>query len=255
MSKQIIFIALLFIPMLLVADTWEVTLYNEAVEAYQNKQFSQALEKFLTLEDEGIVNADLYYNIGNSFFRDEQLGRAVVYYLKALKVDPNHHRARQNLNFALEITQDEQSLRTDDTLGRIWSAIVTTFPLNLLAIITLAILVLIVLTINWMIIYYRGKEKSIPIFILTFLIVLFSISLLISITRWNTLHDDSQAVLIAGQASGYSGPSEEFTRIFTIHEGIIVTIEQAENNWLLVKLPNGTGGWMKSAGLERVRIK
>jgi tetratricopeptide (TPR) repeat protein len=255
MSKQIIFIALLFIPMLLVADTWEVTLYNEAVEAYQNKQFSQALEKFMALEDEGIVNADLYYNIGNSYFRADQLGRAVVYYLKALKVDPNHHRARQNLNFALEITQDEQSLQTEDTLGRIWSAIVTTFPLNLLAIITLAILILIVLTINWMIIYYRGKEKSIPIFILTFLIVLFSISLLISIIRWNTLHDDSQAVLIADQASGYSGPSEEFTRIFTIHEGMIVTIEQAENNWLLVKLPNGTGGWMKSAELDRVRIK
>lgn len=256
MNKSgIILIFILLLPLYVYSQSPEESLYQQAVEAYQNKHFSQALEKFISLEEENIVNADLYYNIGNCYFRTEQLGRAIVYYLKALKTDPTHEPAKRNLNFALELTQDEQSLQADDTLQKIWATVVTTLPLNTLAIITLVLFIFIVVTINWTIIYYRGKEKSIPIFILAFLIVLLGISLLISIIRWNNMRDDSQAVLITDKASGFSGPSEDFTRIFTIHEGMIVRIEQSERDWYLVKLPNATGGWMRSEGLQRVRIR
>ncbi|HHE38945.1 MAG TPA: SH3 domain-containing protein, partial [Candidatus Cloacimonetes bacterium] len=64
----------------------------------------------------------------------------------------------------------------------------------------------------------------------------------------------SEAVLISQSAVGFSGPSNEFTRVFTIHEGMIFDIEKEENNWSLIKLTNGLGGWIESKNLEKIKI-
>ena len=239
---------LTFLFLLLIIGIFAVNqieaIYQEAISYYNDKDYQTALGKFSQIENEGIINADLYYNIGNCYFRINEIGRSVLYFKKALKVRSDHQAARRNLEYALTFTKDKQDSGSESAIRSFWLKAFDSFSINLLAIIILLIFVIIVMLICLMIIYYKNREKTVPIFMTTIFIFLFAVFFIISLLKWQELHNDNEGVLLSTSAIGYSGPSVDFTLVFTIHEGMIFTIEKSEENWSLIKLENGLGGWI-----------
>ena len=251
-NKQIFILIFLILLSLLQAADINQKIFNEAIEYFENKDFMEALELFRSLENEGLENADLYYNIGNCYFRSSDIGSSILYFKRALKIQSNHDAARRNLNYALTFTKDKQNLDSEDVIRSIWQRTFDSFSINLLAILLMIFWIALTGMIVLMIIRYRGREKTIPIFITTiivFFIVIFSI---LSFLKWQGFHNNKEAVLIFPTAIGYSGPNKEFIRVFTIHEGMIFQIEKQENDWSLIKLKNGLGGWIKSSTFEKI---
>ncbi|MDA3814217.1 MAG: hypothetical protein PF570_08195, partial [Candidatus Cloacimonetes bacterium] len=216
--------------------------------------YQAALEKFSVIENEGIINSDLYYNIGNCNFRLNKIGRTILYYKKALKVRSDHKAARRNLEYALTFTKDNQNSENESVIRSFWLKAFDSISINLLAIITLLFFAILIILISLIIIHFKNREKTIPIFITTILIIFFSALLIISALKWQDFHNDDEAVLLSNSAIGYSGPGEDFTRVFTIHEGMIFTIERNEENWSLIKLENGLGGWIKKDTFVRIEL-
>ena len=230
------------------------TIHKEAINSYQDKDYQAALEKFSLIENEGIVNSDLYYNIGNCYFRLNEIGRAILYYKKALKVRSDHKAARRNLEYALTFTKDKQNSENESVIRSFWLKAFDSISINLLAIILFLIFALIIILISIIIIHFKNREKTVPIFITTILITFFSAFLIISVLKWQEFHKDDEAVLLSTSPIGYSGPGEDFTRVFTIHEGMIFTIERSEENWSLIKLENGLGGWINKDTFVRIEL-
>ncbi len=253
MKKTVSILVLSLIIISIFANQTEI-IFEEAINSYQDKDYQTALEKFTLIENEGVINADLYYNIGNCYFRINEVGRAILYFKKALKVESDHKAARRNLDYALTFTKDKQNSESENVIRSFWQKAFDSISINLLAIISLLIFVLIIMIICFMIIHYRNREKTVPIFITTVLIFLFSAFLIISILKWQEFHKTDEAVLLSTSAIGYSGPGEDFTRVFTIHEGMIFTIERDEENWSLIKLENGLGGWIKKDTFVRIEL-
>jgi uncharacterized protein YgiM (DUF1202 family) len=75
-----------------------------------------------------------------------------------------------------------------------------------------------------------------------------------SYIKWQRYTDESQAVLLTDSAIGYSGPDSDFTRVFTIHEGMIFQIEQQQEDWSLIKLQNGLGGWIRNSNFQKILL-
>ncbi len=254
MKKLISTFLLLFLAISIFAVNQIDTIHQEASNAYNNKDYQTALEKFNLIENEGIINADLYYNIGNCYFRINEIGRAILYFKKALKVESDHQAARRNLEYALTFTKDKQNSESQSVIRSFWLKAFDSFSINLLAIITLILFSFIVMLICLMIIHYKNREKTVPIFFTTVFIFFFSVFFIISILKWQEFHKTDEAVLLSTSAIGYSGPGEDFTRVFTIHEGMIFTIERSDNNWSLIKLENGLGGWIKKETFVRIEL-
>ena len=107
--KKIIFILLLAVmPFAARAASQQDSLWNAGVECYANDDFSGALECFRALEDQGYSSAELYYNMGNTYFKmSGYIAYAVLYYERALKLDPSYKDARANLDFAHQFTLDK----------------------------------------------------------------------------------------------------------------------------------------------------
>jgi uncharacterized protein YgiM (DUF1202 family) len=61
-----------------------------------------------------------------------------------------------------------------------------------------------------------------------------------------------EAVVMTEEADAYSGPGEENTHIFTIHEGTKIIIERSQGDWNLIRLKSGAGGWIKSNFIEKI---
>ena len=76
-------------------------------KAYQSGDFDRAVDEWRTCADNGIVNADLYYNLGNAYFRNGKIGFAIYYYRSALKLRPNDEDIQHNLKFAQAMTRDK----------------------------------------------------------------------------------------------------------------------------------------------------
>jgi tetratricopeptide (TPR) repeat protein len=248
---MIVFIFLIKAFSIFATDILDST-FAQAALAYQNKDFQTSLQLFLQLENENILQADLYYNIGNCYFQLNQIGKAILYYKRCLKYEPGHEQAFKNVTLALTLTKDKQTFEQEDFLSGIWNRFLKMFSLNLLAMILIIIFSLIVTIINFIIIRYRNREKTAPMFFLFIFIFIFAFFLLVSKTQWDRFHNHKNAVLLAATEIGYSGPSEDFTRVFTIHEGMILEIEKADSDWTLIKLANGLGGWIRTASFERI---
>ncbi|MCK5051234.1 MAG: hypothetical protein KAS53_05830 [Candidatus Cloacimonetes bacterium] len=254
MKKTISILILVFIAASIFAVSQIDTIHKEAINSYNDKDYQTALEKFSLIENEGIINSDLYYNIGNCYFRINEIGRSILYFKKALKVRSNHQAARRNLDYALTFTKDKQNSESESVIRSFWLKAFDSLSINLLAIITLAIFIIIIIFINFMIIHYKNREKTVPLFITTIFVFLFSVFLIISILKWQEFHSDDEGVLLSTSAIGYSGPGEDFTRVFTIHEGMIFTIDRSEENWSLIKLENGLGGWISKDTFVRIEL-
>jgi len=252
MKKFILLLMLISINLVATNKIDEV--FQTASQSYENKDFAQSLQQFLSIENEGIINADLYYNIGNCYFRLNQIGKAILYYEKALKVDSHHNAAKRNLKYVLTFTKDKQADDETDFLSSFKEKIFSFFSLNFLCVSSLFFFIAIILMINIIIIKFRNREKTVPIFIISIFVVFLVISGILSFLKFNSYHQENQAVLISSTVIGYSGPDEEFTRVFTIHEGMIFEIEKQENDWSLIKLPNGLGGWILSETFERITL-
>ena len=254
MKKALLTFLVAFLVVSIFAVNQIELINKEAINSYNDKDYQTALKKFSLIENEGLINADLYYNIGNCHFRMNEIGRAILYFKKALKVESDHQTARRNLEYALTFTKDKQDSVNESVIRSFWLKVFDSFSINLLAIITLVIFVIIIMLISMMIIHYKNREKTVPIFITTIFIFLFSAFLIISILKWQDFHKTDEAVLLSASAIGYSGPGEDYTRVFTIHEGMIFTVERNEDSWSLIKLENGLGGWINKDTFVRIEL-
>ena len=217
MKKLIYSLLFLLLSVSIFADNQIDLIQQDAISSYNDKDYQTALEKFSLLENEGIINADLYYNIGNCYFRINEVGRSILYFKKAIKVRSDHSAARRNLEYALTFTIDKQESDDQSVIRSFWLRAFDSISINLLAIITLIIFSIIIMFICLMIIYYKNREKTVPIFITTIFIFLFLVFFIISILKWQEFNKTDEAVLLSTSAIGYSGPGEDLTLVFTIH--------------------------------------
>ena len=254
MKKLILILLIISFSLLLIGESKIDEMFQNALNEYETKNYESALRDFLSVENEGLINADLFYNIGNCYFRLHQIGRSILYYKKALKIESDHASARKNLEFALTLTKDKQEIGSEDVIRSFREKLFDSISINLLAVIALIIFGLIILLTCFMIVYYRNRERTVPIFMTTVLIFFLLIFLLLGFLKWRAYHFQIEGVILTTSAIGYSGPSEDFTRVFTIHEGMIFEIEREEGNWSLIKLSNGLGGWVNKETFELIKL-
>ena len=81
--------------------------WDKACAAYEAGQWEEALEMYKLIEEEQLQSADLFYNIGNAYFKSGDNTHAILYYEKALKLDPGHEDAANNLSIASQYTLDK----------------------------------------------------------------------------------------------------------------------------------------------------
>lgn len=250
----ILLITVLSFNILLHSFSTNEEVFQRGVNAYEERNYELALTSFLHLIEEGIINAELYYNTGNTFFRLDNLGAAILYYKKGLRLEPHNQLLRKNLNYLLSLTQDRQLTEETNPFLKIMRQFVYSLPLNSLFLLTLICFALLIFIVNVIIIFYHKKDKTIPLFILSFMMIIFIMTGSVLYYRWHKFTDDSEAVLLASAATGYSGPAEDYTTLFRIHEGMIFRVEMSGPEWSRVKLPTGITGWIKNETFQRVKF-
>lgn len=248
MRKKII---LFLIFILLVNYTHAEYDISAANQAYKNQDYKEAEGIYKRLLDRGVNNFELFYNLGNTYFKLGEKAKARLYYEKALRFNPLNNDLKQNLKL-LKSTLKDKELIDQAFLQKILKNIIFFFPLNVLGFLSLLFFMIIMLLISALIIYKSRARRKIVKILLSIFSLLFILFILLTVFRLVQFHDHSAAVIMDDTVFAYSGPSQEFQQVFTIHAGLKVKVEKQSDDWSLIKLSSGLGGWIKTESLQKI---
>jgi len=226
-------LVLLLIPIITVFATTKSDL-KDAVSLYKNKHFIKSAKKFEEVLN-NVKNPDIYYNLGNAYYKAGNIGKAILNYKRSLYLKWNKDCAN---NLSLSLSQTRDNISENKNIFEKW---LFKQNINNWIIISLFVLTLFSLFISRMIL--KRHFRIIPFSILLLLTLLVSSITTIGIYTKNK----KEAVVLSVVTGVQSAPVSGETVSFKLHEGAIVEILKEQGNWMRIMLPNGLSGWvMKS---------
>lgn len=235
------FFFVLFSPFPVQAETKSpLTIFQDANAAYRGGDYVHAASLYESLIAGGARNAGIYYNLANAYFKQDQLGAAILYYEKAKRLAPRDRDIAVNLGYVRGLLE----YRIEDK--RNWyvktgEAALRSFTLREIGIASLALGM--VCWLSWAFCLYVRPESSWGFrrkTLLTFTLIGFSLWFL------KAVHDATgqEAIVTKPQAQVRYGPSHKDQVAFRLGEGLKVRVKRKAGEWSRVVLINGETGWM-----------
>ena len=252
MAGLAIIILLLGIPVSgIAADDYVDSLYNSANAAYSEGRWADAVGTYVSIENLGLESPALYCNIGNAYYKTGDIARAMLYYERALKLDPSYSDARYNMTVVSDFVQDsiepvpEFILKTW-TRNLCYSLDSDTWAVTGILLLAMMAAGILMLFLSPSIAMRRTGLFSAIVFLL-----LTVMSLSFSFWQKADYSRKDGAVIMVPVVSVKSSPSSDTsTDLFILHEGTKVVILDEVGDWRNIELADGRQGWMKSADME-----
>ncbi len=217
-------------------------MYNEANALYRKGEFEAAAGRYTEVVSQGVRNGYVYFNLGNAYFKTGEIGQAILAYERALRLMPGDEDVLANLRFVNVLKEDRNPDDDVNLPTRLILSVYRHLSANVLAVLSsICLLMMSAAAVFWL---YSTSRRSVWIGLLVLMGLGLSGSGTLLSYRVYSKAAVSDAVVLADDVQGRSGPGDDYLLVFTVHEGTKVGIERVENRWYLVRLPNGIGGWV-----------
>lgn len=250
-SRQPKPLAVLLLLMLVPMATHAVT-KAEADSSYVEEHYQLAAQQYEELLKQG-VSAELYYNLGNCYYRMDNMTHAVIAYERALLLSPGDKDIRFNLQMARSKTIDKITPESEMFFVTWYRALVNIQSVDAwarLALIALAIAIVLALAYLFA---ERIWLRKVGFFGALALLVVFVVSNLFAWQQKKAIDHPTGAVIISSAVNIKSTPSKNGTDLFILHEGTRVTItDRSMRDWREVRVGDGKQGWLETKDLEEI---
>lgn len=225
-------------------------LFEAANEAYAEGNYEEAIEGYEEILDNGETSTALHYNLGNAYYKLNQIAPSIYHYEKALQLDPGDKDVQNNLTFARNMAIDAIEEARPKGFLRIFESTTSAFSAEGWGWVGIFCMLLFVVFI---LVYYFSRRTLIKriLFIsgMFFLILAIS-SVLIGVMKLNVQKDNEFAIVFAEEAEVKSEPNLRSSEVLILHEGAKVKITEDFQGWYEIELPNGTQGWINAEDLK-----
>lgn len=225
-------------------------LSDSAISLYKNKKYDKALELFLKIYENGFVSANLLYNIGNTYFRLNNLGKAILFYERAKRLNPNDNDIIYNLNFANALIIDKIEKTSRPFYEEWFKVLAQFFSSNTWILFSIFSFIILLTFIYIFLISYNYILNLLSKILISISILVFIISLSSSYYMFKQCTRKDEAIIIPGKVDVFSSPDMNSTILFELHEGTKVLIINKYENWYEIKIPDGNTGWIISENVE-----
>ncbi len=230
-------------------------LYNQANETFRQanstkdsdhveRLYEKAILNFEKIIDQGQVkNARLYYNLANAYFLHGQLGKAILNYRKAAKIDNSDENIQKNLAFARSKKIDQIALKTGKRVLQTLFFWHYDFPLKTKFLLTCIFFGIVCVCITAVIWFGRSTTWTVSaiIFIILMLCFLSSVAL-----EYKTQANKMCGVITAKEVIARQGDGENYPSSFKepLHEGTEFDLLENRPGWFHIKLSDDSDGWI-----------
>ncbi|ATL46516.1 hypothetical protein COR50_04625 [Chitinophaga caeni] len=224
-------------------------LFDEANQLYQNQQFTEAAKTYQQLIDSGYQVDNLFFNAANAYLKSNQVGPAIYYYEKTLKLNPHHEAASNNLSIAEQKVENRPDELPLLFFQEWWMAFSQWHSPNGWAI--ASIVVAWVLAIAFILYKFFPKFRSNYLrWVIYALSVIFVAHLSMSIYMFNLATNSSSAIVIPGAATVKNAPGDSGKDLFEAHAGTKVKILDTTASYTKILMEDGKEGWIKAKDIK-----
>jgi len=245
-ASKLLALIVFLLPMTMNAASWQA-----GVDAYVNEDYQTAVNEWSAFEQEGLEGVDLYYNLGNAYFKLGDYAHAILYYERAQKLDPSDKDVANNLALANEYAQDRIEEIPEIVIEQIGKKIRNVFSSNTW---TVLFFVFLALTIVCVLVFRLGatkKNRKIGFYLGIVALVVTLLS--IDFAQWQKAEyfGLKNAIVMTPVNSVKSSPSQTSAKdLFVLHEGTKVKVIDTVGEWYNIELSDGRQGWLPVSALE-----
>jgi len=221
----------------------------QAEKAYDEKQYKTAITLYEQLIKEGYTSYQLYFNLGNSYYKNGNLGRAIHAYEIARKLEPDDEDIKINLSLANAKTIDKIDTKENFFITAVKSNILSSLSTSAWA--WLNILSLFIAATGFFMYFILSSISLKRVFfgISVVFVFAFLISYFLGGSAVKSKSENKFAIVLEKEVKIMNEPNLSATTKFRLHEGTKVRVVENNGDWMLIKLENGNEGWLKSIDL------
>lgn len=231
------------------SDAGAITKAN-ADSAYARQQYQQAIKDYEELLHDG-VSAELYYNLGNAYYRTDNITRAVLNYERALLLSPGDSDIRFNLQMARSKTIDKITPESEMFFVTWYHALVNIMSVDgwaRTALVSFALAIVLALAYLFS---TRIWVRKVGFFGGLAFIAVFILANLFAYQQRQELVNRTGAIIISSAVPVKSTPSKSGTDLFILHEGTKVEITDGTmRGWKEIRVADGKEGWIETSKIE-----
>ena len=220
--------------------------FAKANQEYAAGDFKAAIDDYEELVRSGQDTPNLFYNLGNAYFRKTDFGRAILNYERALALDPHHPEAEANLRIA----RDEA--RALELVPNRWERIFAFADENQYALVASTSFWIGIFSVAAWVLGRRRGRGAVALSILS--LSIFAIAVGASYELGRGKNGRGLAIVTGDKVEARLATADNANRVLTLPAGSEIKIASQRGDWLYAVLPNNLRGWIPSTGAEQVRL-
>ncbi|MGI6242736.1 MAG: tetratricopeptide repeat protein [Prevotella sp.] len=225
---------------------------QEADAAYKKGDYQQAIVDYRNILKHQ-RSADVYYNLGNAYYRSDSITMAILAYERALLLSPGDNDIRYNLQFARSKTIDKLAPESEVVFNTWYRSVVNFTSANIWAVVSV---VSIIFALILMLVYLFVPKlvwRKVGFFGASLFIIVFGFSTLFAWSQHNAMTNRNGAIIIVPSVKVKKTPVKNGEDAFILHEGTRVEVtDNTLPQWKGVRLSDGREGWIPASRLEMI---
>jgi len=230
----------------------EMSLLQQANALYIQGEYLQAINLYERILQEYGVSPELFFNLGNAYFKTHDIARAILNYERALRLNPRFADARYNLELAQLRVLDNITPAEPFFLQRRMNALVSSFTSNQWFYFSW---VMFILALVGALLFVFGRSRSLRKGAFTTAVVVLCISALtltFAVVRKNQFQNQNDAIVMIGVIPVKNAPDRNATNLFELREGTKVRIRSTLGDWVEITIGDGRVGWVERRQIEQI---
>ncbi len=223
----------------------EEEIFQQGNEYFVQKQYEKAIESYSHLINSRYEGTSLFYNLGNTYYREGKIGYAILYYEKALRLSPGDEDTKHNLALANLKTIDKLESLPQFFLFDWWEGLLALFSTSGWTIIAYIFYILFIFSLGFYFYAENALKQRVVLIsgLAGLLFLIFSCSLLM--IKLNRELNVKNGIVIENTVNVKLSPDSDSNDAFIVHEGLKVRLEDKVDNWVKIKLEDGKVGWIQ----------
>jgi len=224
--------------------------FQQANMAYQTGRLSEARDLYESILADGYVSPELYYNLGNAYYRSGQLARAILFFERARRLTPHDEDLQHNLLLANMMITDRIEPAPRLFFWEYWDGVKGAFSITQITWLTYLAYVSVLACLTLMVLGRRYALRRAGLVSAAVVGVVWLFLIVVFVAKVRELNATDEAIVMAQIATVKNSPDEKSTDAFVLHSGVKVWITDKVSEWAKIRLADGKVGWIERSTIE-----
>jgi tetratricopeptide (TPR) repeat protein len=228
------------------------SLMATANNAYNEGRYDSAINVYHLIEKENLQSAGLFYNMGNAYFKNNDIASAILYYEKAKKLDHNNEDIEYNLRIANSMIVDKIDKVPELIFTKWWNYFYNMFNADTWTAFSLVSWAVLIFFVGLFILTGKRPVRKLAFYFGILFLFTSLATFGLASQKYYFGKEHKEAIIYTPTVTVKSSPTTNSVDLFVVHEGTKVRIQDEVNEWVKIKIPDGSVGWMPMSTLREI---